>query len=180
MQSVAYDIPPPAAPPVRAYVCLGSNSVSAAAVLRQAVAALTALPDMCMGARSPVYYTEPQGLRDQPWFHNQVVELLPGSSWRPAALMDALLAMEASLGRVRSADPALRFGPRVIGADLLLFGKEQSDDPHCILPHPRLTERAFVLVPLRDVAADICIDGHGLPWWLSRLSYRCEGKRIFQ
>lgn len=94
--------------------------------------------------------------------------------------MDALLTIEARLGRVRSADPALRFGPRVIDADLLLFGAECSDDAHCLVPHPRLVERAFVLRPLADVAPGVLIDGRTAAWWLARLDCRVEGDRIFQ
>ena len=107
---------------LRAHVSLGPNCESAAAMLEAALAALAALPDMRLGAASPVHRTEPQEYADQPWFHNQVVELLPGASWQPCCLVEALLGIEERLGRVRSADPALRYGPRVIDADLLLFG----------------------------------------------------------
>ncbi|WP_297670410.1 2-amino-4-hydroxy-6-hydroxymethyldihydropteridine diphosphokinase [uncultured Desulfovibrio sp.] len=165
---------------LRAYVCLGSNCARASAALQQARSALAALPDMRAGRVSPVYRTEPQGYAEQPWFHNQVLELLPGASWRPCLLVDALLAVEADLGRVRSPDPALRFGPRVIDADLLLFGRENSAHPHCMVPHPRLRERAFALIPLLDVAPRAEIDGRPASWWLQRLSYRVEGDRIFQ
>ncbi|MBO6170787.1 MAG: 2-amino-4-hydroxy-6-hydroxymethyldihydropteridine diphosphokinase, partial [Desulfovibrio sp.] len=68
---------------LRAYVCLGSNCARASAALQQARSALAALPDMRAGRVSPVYRTEPQGYAEQPWFHNQVLELLPGASWRP-------------------------------------------------------------------------------------------------
>lgn len=165
---------------LRAYVSLGSNCAGAATMLERARQAIGALPDMRCGAVSPVYRTEPQGYPDQPWFHNQVIELFPGSSWRPCGLVDALLHAESKLGRVRSDDPALRFGPRVIDADLLLFGQETSSDPHCLVPHPRLTERAFALLPLLDVAPDAVIAGQPASWWLARLKCRVEGDRIFQ
>ena len=165
---------------LRAYVSLGSNCESAAAMLEAALAALAALPDMRMGAASPVYRTEPQEYADQPWFHNQVVELLPGASWQPCCLVEALLGIEARLGRVRSADPDLRYGPRVIDADLLLFGQLRSADPHCIVPHPRLTGRAFALRPLLDVAPQLVIEGLPVSQWLERLDCRVEGDRIFQ
>ncbi|MTJ92561.1 MAG: 2-amino-4-hydroxy-6-hydroxymethyldihydropteridine diphosphokinase [Desulfovibrio sp.] len=167
-------------PVLRAYVSLGSNCESATAMLDAARSALAALPDMRMGAVSPVYRTEPQEYADQPWFHNQVVELLPGESWQPCSLVDALLDIEAMLGRVRSADPALRYGPRVIDADLLVFGQLRSTDPHCLVPHPRLTGRAFALRPLLDVAPRLEVDGVPVSQWLERLDCRVDGDRIFQ
>ena len=111
---------------IQAYVSLGSNSADAERMLQLAREALGNLPHVRLGAVSPIYATEPQGFADQPWFLNQVVELFVARSWQPCAFVEALLQMEAGLGRVRSADPALRFGPRAIDADLLLFGQQQN------------------------------------------------------
>ncbi len=165
---------------LRAYVGLGSNCRFAEKMLARARKALGALPGVRFGAASPVYRTEPQGKSDQPWFLNQVVQIFPDESWTPCLLVGALLGMEAALGRRRSLNPALRFGPRTIDADLLLFGQEQSRAPQCIVPHPRLTVRAFVLVPLLDLAPDIVIDGRSARHWLSLLRWHREGERIFQ
>jgi len=165
---------------LRAYVSLGSNCDNAAEKLAAALDALAELPEMGIGAVSPVYRTEPQEYTEQPWFLNQVVELFPGDSWRPCSLVDALLDIEARLGRVRSPDPVLRFGPRVIDVDLLLFGQERSTDPHCLVPHPRLTVRAFVMRPLLDIAPLIVVDGLPVRDWLARTVCRVEGDRIFQ
>ena len=159
---------------LRAYVSLGSNCDNAAEKLAAALEALAELPEMGIGAKSPIYRTEPQEYTEQPWFLNQVIELFPGDCWRPCSLVDALLGIEARLGRVRSPDPILRFGPRVIDVDLLLFGQERSTDPHCLVPHPRLTVRAFVMRPLLD------IDGLPVRDWLARTVCRVEGDRIFQ
>jgi 2-amino-4-hydroxy-6-hydroxymethyldihydropteridine diphosphokinase len=137
------------------------------------------LPDMRPGAVSPVYHTEPQEHRQQAWFFNQVVELFPGDSWEPLTLLRAMLDIERILGRVR-ASPAGRFGPRVIDADLLLYGNERSTCAECLLPHPRMMRRAFVLVPLLDIAPDICIDGTRAATLLACLKYRIEKNRIFQ
>lgn len=164
----------------QAYVCLGSNCANAEEMLVRARQKLAALPRMRTGAASALYCTEPQGYADQSWFFNQVIELFPGASWTPCSLVDALLDIEADLGRVRSADPALRFGPRAIDVDLLLFGQIGSENPHCLVPHPRLTQRAFALVPLLDVAPHAVIDGLPATEWLSRLQYKKEGQRIFQ
>lgn len=165
---------------IQAYVSLGSNSSDAERMLQLAREALSNLPHVRLGALSPIYTTEPQGFADQPWFLNQVVELFVASCWQPCSFVEALLEMEAVLGRVRSADPALRFGPRTIDADLLLWGRQRSDDARCLVPHPRLTQRAFALVPLLDIAPGIRIDGVSAADWLSRLEFEKDGQRISQ
>ena len=162
------------------FVSLGSNSADAENMLDLARQALAKLPHIRLEAVSPVYSTAPQDYADQPWFLNQVVELAADAGWRPCSLVDALLEVEAKLGRVRSADPALRFGPRTIDIDLLLFGKESCTNEHCLVPHPRLTQRAFALVPLLDIAPDIMIGGVSAATWLSRLRYEKDGQRISQ
>ncbi|MFT4300726.1 MAG: 2-amino-4-hydroxy-6-hydroxymethyldihydropteridine diphosphokinase [Desulfovibrio sp.] len=162
------------------FISLGSNSADAENMLDFARQALARLPNMHLEAVSPVYSTAPQDYADQPWFLNQVVELAADAQWRPCSLVDALLEVEAKLGRVRSTDPALRFGPRTIDIDLLLFGEETSTDEHCLVPHPRLTQRAFALVPLLDLAPSTVIDGISAATWLSRLRYVKDGQRISQ
>ncbi len=165
---------------IQTYVSLGSNSANAERMLQLAREALSHLPHARLGAVSPIYTTEPQGFADQPWFLNQVVELVVASCWQPCSFVEALLEMETGLGRVRSADPALRFGPRTIDADLLLFGQQHSDDARCLVPHPRLTQRAFALVPLLDIAPGVRIDGVSAVDWLSRLKFEKDGQRISQ
>ncbi|AAS96133.1 2-amino-4-hydroxy-6-hydroxymethyldihydropteridine diphosphokinase [Desulfovibrio desulfuricans] len=129
---------------------------------------------------SPSYYTEPQEKRDQPWFANRVARLLCSSGVTPEGLLASLLDIEARLGRRREAD-APRFGPRVIDIDLLVFGGEQRDGDVLTLPHPRMAGRAFVLVPLRDVAPDFSFpDGVSLHERLAALPHRVEGRRIWQ
>lgn len=135
-------------------------------------------------AASPVYRTEPQGMRDQPWFANQVLQVLyngPGA----LDLLAALLGIEKDLGRVRAGESGAgspeRFGPRILDLDLLLFGHEVRTAEPLILPHPRMRERAFVLVPLADLAPDLAFpDGESLAACLARLDYRVEGDRIYQ
>ena len=91
-----------------------------------------------------------------------------------------MLEKELELGRVRDAGD--RFGPRVIDMDLLLFGQEVHDaDPHLILPHPRMHERAFVLVPLAEIAPRLIVPGlDSVENLLKKLDYRLEGSDIFQ
>ena len=164
-----------------ACMSLGSNSHDAEQQLDNALAALAALPDVCVVACSPRYRTEPQGYKDQPWFVNQVVLVQCGAQWQARSLLQAMLAIETSMGRRRSADPALRFGPRCIDIDLLLFDDQQSADPACLLPHPRMAQRAFVLIPLRDVAPErIVADGKTADQLLAALQYRQEGENIWQ
>jgi 2-amino-4-hydroxy-6-hydroxymethyldihydropteridine diphosphokinase len=164
---------------VRAYVCLGSNDMRAADMLARARRCMERLPDMRLGAVSPVYHTEPQEHRQQAWFLNQVVELFPGDRWNAVKLLKTLLDIELRLGRVRDS-AAERSGPRVIDTDLLLYGNERSTRAECLLPHPRMTRRAFVLVPLLDIAPDICIDDARATSLLACLNYRIKGNRIFQ
>ncbi|MFP5259285.1 MAG: 2-amino-4-hydroxy-6-hydroxymethyldihydropteridine diphosphokinase, partial [Acidobacteriota bacterium] len=109
---------------------------------------------------SPVYETEPWGDADQPAYLNQVAALTLGPSWTPRRLLAALRGIEAALGRVR--DPGRPFGPRTLDLDILLWGLICQDDPELTIPHPRLRQRAFVLVPLADLAPNAPIaDGQG-------------------
>lgn len=164
-----------------AYISLGSNTEDARARLDEALLALSSLPDIRVTRVSPAYVTEPQDCKDQPWFVNRAACLDCGPRWTAHALLREMLGMEARMGRVRSPDPALRFGPRCIDLDLLLFGNLRSDDPECILPHPHMHRRAFVLVPLRDIAPQVIIrNGQGPDALLSRLHYAVEGRRIIQ
>ena len=168
------------APTTTVFVCLGSNTPDAAHMLSLAVERLRALPRARVDALSGIYLTEPQDYADQPWFHNQVVRMELETDWTPQSFVQALLAEEKLLGRQRSSDPALRFGPRCIDMDLLLFGDTQCDAPESIVPHPRMCQRAFVLIPLCAVGAACRIHGRTPAQWLAGLEYRQEGQRIFQ
>ena len=141
------------APTITVFVCLGSNTPDAAHMLSLAVERLRALPRARVDALSGIYLTEPQDYADQPWFHNQVVRMELETDWTPQSFVRALLAEEKQLGRQRSSDPALRFGPRCIDMDLLLFGDSQCDAPESIVPHPRMMwvpPAASTAVPRRN------------------------------
>jgi 2-amino-4-hydroxy-6-hydroxymethyldihydropteridine diphosphokinase len=137
--------PPDAPPGRRVFVSLGSNLGDRAAYLRAAREALSALPATRVVATSSVYETAPQDREDQGSFLNQVVCLETGL--RPLDLLRECQRIEREHGRVRT----LRFGPRTLDIDILLFQDEESDDPQLTLPHPRMVKRAFVLVPLAEV-----------------------------
>lgn len=141
----------------RAFVGLGSNLGDRESTLRAAVAELAAAPGVEVIGVSTLVDTEPVGFLDQPRFLNGVVALETGLP--PRALLDLLLAVEARLGRDRSAVPAQ--GPRTIDLDLLLYGNEEIDEPGLRIPHPRLAERAFVLGPLAEVEPDLVVPGKG-------------------
>lgn len=162
-----------------AYICLGSNQGDARLHLARAREALGALPGVARAVFSSIYLTEPQEKHNQPWFHNQVARLACEPALTPETLLDALLAIETRLGRLR--DPQDRFGPRAIDLDLLLFGQERRRTERLILPHPRMEQRAFVLVPLREIAPDLIIPGsRTVDDALRALPHTVEGATIFQ
>lgn len=96
--------------------------------------------------RSAIYETEPVEIREQGWFLNCALEV--ESDLAPEQLMTVLLEIEAELGRHRG----IKFGPRVIDLDILLFGSMMVKTPQLEIPHPRMAERRFVLVPLAEIA----------------------------
>jgi len=164
---------------VTAYVGLGSNMGDSAGRLAAAREALAVLPGVTATRFSTVYRTEPQGLKEQPFFFNQVGELLCSSVLTPEGLLDALLATEAALGRKRAGEK--RFGPRAIDLDLLLFANVRMTGLHLSLPHPRMLERAFVLLPLAELVPDLRLP-QGMPVReaLCGVRHRLEGGVIFQ
>lgn len=119
--------------------------------MRAAIARIDAIPRVHVRARSQVYETAPVGVTDQPSFLNAAISvecMLP-----PEALLDELLRIERELGRDRSAD-ALRWGPRLIDLDVLWIDGVTLGTERLTVPHPRLKERAFAIIPLLDVAPD--------------------------
>jgi len=138
-----------------AYVALGSNLADPAQQVRKAMAALGGLPDTLVSARSGLYRTAPWGYADQPDFINAVVRLVTGLS--PRVLLTRLLALEDEWGRVRT----MPNGPRILDLDLLLYDDERIAEPDLVVPHPRMHERAFVLVPLLEIAPSIVIPALG-------------------
>ena len=139
-----------------AYVALGSNLDDPSAQVGRAFDALATLPDTRLVARSPSYRSPPLGPVSQPDFVNAVAGLL--TRLAPRALLDALKSLEAALGREA---PVVRWGPRRIDLDLLVHGAARVEEPGLSVPHPGLAERAFVLLPLADVAPDLEVPGLG-------------------
>jgi 2-amino-4-hydroxy-6-hydroxymethyldihydropteridine diphosphokinase len=131
------------------YLSLGSNVGDRVAHLRAGLEFVCANDD---ARTSQVYETEPVGGVDQDDFWNLVVEIISDAT--PRELLERARAAEAARGRTRD----VRWGPRTLDVDVLLVGNETSDDPEILVPHPRLYERSFVLVPLHELAPDLVSD----------------------
>ena len=131
-------------------VGLGSNLMLPARQVVAAARRLAAWPGVCGFRCSRLYRSAPWGDTAQPDFVNAVARF--DYAGTAPALLTALLAIEREAGRVRD---GRRWGPRILDLDLLLFGSEHIDTPTLSVPHPRLRERAFVVLPLLDVAPDL-------------------------
>lgn len=143
--------------PVIAFVGLGGNVGAAVTTLRAAIGDLSALPDTQLLRASKLYRTPAWGMEDQPDFVNAVAML--ETQLAPQALLEHLLAIERIHGRSRDAD--LRWGPRTLDLDLLLYGDTVIDEPGLHVPHPQLHKRAFALQPLVEIAPETVIPGVG-------------------
>lgn len=139
----------------RAFVGLGSNLDDPVRQVETALAELDRMPSTRVVRRSRLYRTAPVGLADQPDFINAVAEL--HTDIEPGELLRRLLDLEARHRRVRG----VRMGPRTLDLDLLLYDDCVLDAPDLTLPHPRMHERAFVIVPLHEIAPDAHVPGHG-------------------
>ena len=139
----------------RAYVGLGANLGDREATIQRALDLLDADPDIEVAAVSTLRETDPVGYLDQPRFLNGAAAL--ETSLAPRELLDRLLAVERTLGRVRER----RYGPRTIDLDLLLYGDATLEEPGLVVPHPALHERAFVLEPLAELDPGLAVPGRG-------------------
>ena len=143
---------------VPAWVAIGGNQGEVRATLEAATRAVHALDGVRVLRASSIYRTPAWGRTDQPDFLNGVLAI--ETSLPPPALLDRLLGIERAFGRRRD-EEAGRWGPRTLDLDLLAYGDLVLEQPGLSLPHPRLHERAFVLVPLAEIAADPVIPGRG-------------------
>ncbi|MCE5245050.1 MAG: 2-amino-4-hydroxy-6-hydroxymethyldihydropteridine diphosphokinase [Desulfobacteraceae bacterium] len=134
--------------PEQVTIGFGSNLGDSVELCRSAVDALRRHPEIEILRVSSLFRTKPVGYEEQPWFVNGV--LLCRTSMEPEALLDVLQTVENELGRKR----LHRWGPRTIDLDILSFGNRVIDLPRLVVPHPRLHERLFVLVPLAEIAPD--------------------------
>ncbi len=147
----------------RAYIGLGANLGAPAQQIQHAIRALGGLPATRLLAESALYRSAPWGLTEQPDFLNAIVAIDTGLA--PQALIESMLSVERALGRLRD---GARWGPRRIDLDLILYGERSFATTDLCVPHPRFQQRAFVLLPLIEVAAQL--DDRRLPQWRQNLS----------
>lgn len=137
----------------RAFIALGSNLQQPSNQIQRAFVELAALPATTMIKHSALYRSTPVGYDNQPDFINAVAEV--STSLQPLELLNALLALESLHGRERPFPNA----PRVLDLDLLLYDDMVMNTPELTLPHPRMHERGFVLLPLAEIAPDLMLQG---------------------
>ncbi|MGA9173869.1 MAG: 2-amino-4-hydroxy-6-hydroxymethyldihydropteridine diphosphokinase [Thermoactinomyces sp.] len=161
-------------PKATAYLGLGANLGDRLGQLKQAIELLNHTKGILVTRVSSVYETAPVGFVRQPDFYNLVAEVKTALS--PFELLAQALAIEKRLHRVRE----IRWGPRTIDIDVLLYDEQIIDQDELTLPHPRMTERAFVLIPLLEVAGNIRIPGtkKTLEEWIGQLPPDQEIKRL--
>ncbi|WP_043530863.1 2-amino-4-hydroxy-6-hydroxymethyldihydropteridine diphosphokinase [Litchfieldella xinjiangensis] len=135
----------------RAYIGLGSNLETPQRYVLTALNELAMLPLCRLNAHSRLYASRPLGPQDQPDFINAVAIL--DTRFSPLALLDQLQALEQRHGRLRQR----RWGPRTLDLDLLLYADSHINVPRLRIPHPEMTRRAFVLVPLAEVAPELTL-----------------------
>jgi 2-amino-4-hydroxy-6-hydroxymethyldihydropteridine diphosphokinase len=138
---------------VRAFLGLGTNLGDRLTNLQRAAHLLGRQEGIVVVASSRVYETEPVGGPPQPDYLNAVIEARTTRS--PRSLLDACLEVERAMGRER----VERWGPRVIDIDVLTYGRERVDEPGLEIPHPRMHERGFVLLPLLELTEDPPLPG---------------------
>jgi 2-amino-4-hydroxy-6-hydroxymethyldihydropteridine diphosphokinase len=143
---------------------LGGNIGDPQAAMAQALRLIDEDSDCDVLAVSKLYRTPPWGKTDQADFYNCCA--LVKSRLQPLALLDRCLDIERGMKRVRIE----RWGPRTIDIDVLTYGEVTLQSERIEIPHPRMTERAFVMVPLADIAADMVIKGRAVSQWLADLS----------
>jgi 2-amino-4-hydroxy-6-hydroxymethyldihydropteridine diphosphokinase len=147
-------------------IALGGNVGDTRATFRKAIANICGMAQAALLARSSDYATPPWGEQDQPRFINACIEIDTGLD--PHALLFVLHKVEQKFGRNRANEQ--RWGPRTLDLDLIAYDDVALDKPELTLPHPRLFERAFVLVPLAEIAPDRLIAGRRISDALAALS----------
>lgn len=149
---------------IQAAVGLGGNLGDPKVQMQEALSLLDSYNDIQIRAVSNLYKTAPWGNTDQPSFLNACA--LMNTELSARQLLELCLSIEKDLGRIRNE----RWGPRAIDLDVLFYADELIDEPGLELPHPRMIQRAFVMVPLSDVAPNKEINGRAVQFWADKLS----------
>ncbi len=159
------------------YISLGSNQGDTLENLELAKSYIFCMKGIYPEQSSNIYYTEPQGVKDQSWFANQVIRVLFEPFWTAESLLKGLLRIEDQMGRIRTK----RFGPRIVDLDILLFANQELQTPDLVLPHPRMHQRAFVLIPLLELDKELALpNGQKLNSFLENLNFWVRGDKIWQ
>lgn len=145
------------------WIALGSNIAPRETYLQQAIQMLSEYEEIKLNQVSTVYETEPVGYENQDQFLNLVAEV--ETSLDPMELLRICQKIEQDLGRKR----IIRWGPRTVDLDILLYSTENMNVEELILPHPRMHERAFVLVPLAEIAPKLLLKDKRVQEWLDTL-----------
>lgn len=145
-------------PSHQVYIALGSNLEDPVMHIERAKLDLSALPGTTVHHCSSLYKSKPISLINQPDFINAVAEI--ETTLQPLSLLEKLLDIERQHGRIRHAQ-SMPNEPRNLDLDILLYGNLQLKDEQLVLPHPRMLQRAFVLLPLLEIAPDCEVPGHG-------------------
>ncbi|WP_323703403.1 2-amino-4-hydroxy-6-hydroxymethyldihydropteridine diphosphokinase [Mammaliicoccus sp. Dog046] len=132
-----------------AYLGLGSNMGDRQLLLEEAIQSLNAVNGIEVTKISPIYETKPVGYTEQPDFLNMCIEI--STELESSELLNVCMTVEQQLHRVR----VERWGPRTIDIDILLYDQSVIQSPDLEVPHPRMTERAFVMIPLNDIASNV-------------------------
>ena len=132
------------------FISIGSNMGDRLRFCRQAIARVSAHEKIRSITASPFYETEPVDYTDQGWFINAVFKI--ETTLSPLRLLDELKSVQAEAGRMES---AVRFGPRVLDLDILLYDDLIMDTPELTIPHPRMHKRRFVLLPMCDIGPNV-------------------------
>ena len=148
---------------VVAILGLGSNVGDGIRNIDEAISSLTADAKLELVARSKLYRTAPWGVTDQAAFVNACISVR--TALTPRRLLERCLAVENAMGRVRKQ----RWGPRIIDVDILTYDALYVDEPDIVIPHTRITDRAIVLITMKDVAPDLRIEGEKIETLLGRL-----------
>ncbi|WP_045515542.1 2-amino-4-hydroxy-6-hydroxymethyldihydropteridine diphosphokinase [Neobacillus niacini] len=159
----------------KAFVALGSNIENRYDYLSKAIECLAKHPKIQLVNTSSVYETDPVGYEEQDLFLNMVIEIQ--TDWSALELLDFCLKVELELGRKRE----IVWGPRTIDLDILLYNQENIKSEKLIIPHPRMLERNFVMIPLAEIKPDIIIPNIEKPLeaWINELPNK-EGVRIWK
>ena len=146
-----------------AFIGLGGNLGDVVATMSGALQQLDAHPHIEVDTVSPVYRTPPWGIEDQEWFHNACAKL--STTLEPFELLKECLKIERFYKRERM----VRWGPRTLDLDILVFGNRAIKTDKLTIPHPRISQRSFVVKPLEDIAPQLEIEGKLPSHWLESL-----------